>query len=574
MPNLIFNRLLVLSNSSKQANQFVFKKTLNLITAVDNSVGKSTLVKLLFWGLGCEPYLDSNWNSTDSKTIVEFEIDGEKYSVLRYNNQIKLKGGKLEKKEYDKITGDYSEDLAQILNFKALLPNRSEDYMDIPPPAFYFLPFYIDQKRSWSTAWNNFDKLQQYSNWKSTIIKYHVGLLPERHFELEKVKSEKKESKKAFENQIDKIETTLEVVQEYIPKISVATTNSERFQKITSEIKVDLNKLQLNQENLLNALTNLNSEKVYLENQKNISEKIILDLDKDYKFTIENLEEDEIECPLCGVVHENSIINRASIMTDKSQAENQLNTINEELERVNKKLVSKQKALDKARSEIEEINSKYILEWDEINEDGEKEKTNISQIIENIAGNSIKQTVLEDKSSKLSSVAELKSDIKNIKEEQKNILTKKQKEEIISTFNNLFHAFIEKMDAEGINTSSINSPLDYNKIVNEGGAAEGTRAILAYYLSIYKMVEKFSTEVISALVVDTPNQHEQSESNYEKIVDILISDNLENNQIFLCAMENEHLQPFKESANVITLSNDKILSKSGFGEIKKYFEAF
>lgn len=574
MPNLIFNRLLILSNSSKQANQFEFKKTLNLITAVDNSVGKSTLVKLLFWGLGCEPFLDSNWKSTDSKTIVEFEIDGESYSVLRYNNQIKLKGEKIEKKEYDKVTGDYSKDLAQILNFKALLPNRFEEHMDVPPPAFYFLPFYIDQKRSWSTAWNNFDKLQQYANWKSTIVKYHVGLLPERHFELEKVKSEKKEAKKSFENQINKIETTLEVVQNYIPKISVATTNSERFQKITSEIKVDLNKLQLNQENLLNDLTNLNSEKVYLENQKNISEKIIRDLDKDYKFTIENLEEDEIECPLCGVVHENSIINRTSIMTDKSQAENQLNTIIEELEKVNKKLASKQKALDRARVEIEEINAKYVLEWDEINENGEKEKTNISQVIENIAGNSIKQTVLEDKSSKISSVADLKSDIKNIKDEQKNILTKKQKEEIINTFNNLFHGFIKKMDAEGINTSSINSPLDYNKIVIEGGAAEGTRGILAYYLSIYKMVQKFSTEVKSALVIDTPNQHEQSEDNYEKIVDILNSDNLENSQIILCAMENDHLEPFKKSANVITLDDNKILSKSGFEKTKKHFEAF
>lgn len=48
MPNLKFKRLLILSNSTKSANQFEFSETLNLITAADNSVGKSTLVKLLF----------------------------------------------------------------------------------------------------------------------------------------------------------------------------------------------------------------------------------------------------------------------------------------------------------------------------------------------------------------------------------------------------------------------------------------------------------------------------------------------------------------------------------------------
>ena len=574
MPNLIFKRLLILSNSSKKANQFEFKRTYNLITAIDNSVGKSTLVKMLYWGLGCEPYLDTNWNSTDSKVMVDFEIDGKNYSVKRYDNQISLRGEGFEKKSYDKITGEYSEDLAKLLNFKALLSNRSEDSIETPPPAYYFLPFYIDQKKSWSTAWNNFDKLKQYANWTSTIIKYHVGLLPERHFELEKTKSEKKIFKKNLKTEVEKIETTLEVVKDYIPKISAATTNSERFQKMTLEIEYDLKILQESQEKLLNNLTQLNSEKVYLENQKNISEKIILDLDKDYKFAIENLEEDEIECPLCGIVHENTIINRASIMTDKSQAENQLNTINTELEKVNKKLNSKRKSLEKAREEIELINEKYIIEWDELDENGEKEKTGINQVIENIAGNSIKETVLRDKSTKLGSISELEREIKEIGKDQKKILTKEEKENIIKSFNDFFYAFIHDMDAEGINTAAINSPLDYNKIVNEGGAAEGTRAILAYYLSIYKLVETYGSEVKSPLVVDTPNQHEQSKSNYDKIVEILISDKLNSNQIILCAMENKHLTPFKNIAKVIMLDEEKILAKSQFKKVKKEFDNF
>ena len=467
MPNLKFKRLLILSNSTKSANQFEFSETLNLITAVDNSVGKSTLVKLLFWGVGCEPTLDTNWSTTDSKTIVEFSIETENYIVKRYKNQVSLKINDSDFVDYEKITGEYSEKIAEILEFKALLPNRSSGLMETPPPAFYFLPFYIDQKRSWSKAWDNFEKLEQFSSWRSTIIKYHVGLLKPKHFELESDKAEKKDTKKVVQSQIDRIETTLEVVEEYIPHITNATTEAKEFEVLTEEIKVDLKKLQEEQEKILSQLTSLNGDRVYLEQQQIITEKIISELNKDYKFTIENIEEDEVECPLCGVVHENSIINRTSIMTDKSQAENQLESIVTELDKINKKLSNSNINLNKARESILQINEKYIIneelpvtkeiqnENSEKSDDVEHRDFNFNQIIENIAGNSIKQNVLKDKIQKVNSVETLKKDISEIGKEQKGLITLEDIESINSSFSSIFSDYIEILDAEAVNISSI-----------------------------------------------------------------------------------------------------------------------
>ena len=42
MENLVFKRLVVASDTLKSGNQFEFKPRFNLITANDNSVGKST----------------------------------------------------------------------------------------------------------------------------------------------------------------------------------------------------------------------------------------------------------------------------------------------------------------------------------------------------------------------------------------------------------------------------------------------------------------------------------------------------------------------------------------------------
>ncbi|GJM63218.1 hypothetical protein [Persicobacter diffluens] len=583
MPNLKFKQLLIVSSSTETANLFEFNEKLNLIVAVDNSVGKSTLAKLLFWGLGCEPELDSKWNSTDSKTLVVFSVDDVEYSVKRYKSQISLKEQGNDYVDYEKIGGDFSQRMAKILGFKALLPNRKTGLMVTPPPAFYFLPFYIDQKRSWSNAWDNFEKLAQFENWKSIIVKYHVGLLTPKHFQLETQKAEKKDIQKSIKEEIVKIETTLEVVENYIPTITNATVKSDKFETLTEEIKVELNDLQLSQEKLLSSLAVLNSERVYLEQQKVITEKIIAELDKDYKYTIENIEEDEVECPLCGVVHENSIINRASIMTDKIQAENQLESLLTELEKVKKKLVNKDKDLYIAREQIKGINEKYIIEDEkeviettEANDDSQglnKEKVIIdfNQIIENIAGNSIKQNVIEDKTSKLVKSDDLSADIRKIGKEQKALLTNEEIENINLSFSSIFTKYIGLLDAEAVNTSEINSPLQYNKVIKEGGAAEGSRAILAYYLTIFSMVEKFGNEVKAGLVIDTPNQQEQSDSNYDKIVDILTNRMSDTTQIIMCAMENEHIEPFREKAKVITLDKNKLLNKTRYVELSNYY---
>lgn len=566
MKSLKFTLLLVLSNSTRSANQFEFSKNLNLITASDNSVGKSTLLKLLFWGLGCEPELDTTWNALDCKIIVDFEIDSNKYRVKRYKNQISIKEGDSSYIDYQKITGDYSIKIAEIVNFKVLLPNQNSSILETPPPSYYFLPFYIDQKRSWAKAWDNYENLGQYSNWKSTIIKYHVGLLTPEHFEIESEKSDKKENQKQIQIDVEKIDTALEVVETFIPQVLNTVTTIGAIEKLTESIKSDLIVLQVSQEKLLNDIAINNAEKTYLFQQQILSEKLISELDKDYIFSVENIEEETIECPLCGVVHENSILSRASIMTDKTQAKNQLIEILEEIKKIENKLSANEKDLSKVRTQIVEINKKYVIE------ESEAPKIDFNQIIESIAGKSIKENVTHSKSLKQSVIKQITDDIKLLNKEQKELISKDSIENINESFNSILTKYIKILDAESVNLSEINSPLDYNKVIKEGGAAEGVRAILAYYLTIFTMVEKFGNEIKSALVIDTPNQQEQSHTNYEKIVNLLTNEFNSDTQVIMSAMENDHLKPFSDKAKVIVLDKDKLLVKDKYDEIKIQFD--
>jgi len=565
MRNLQFNQLLLISDTQKLGNQFKFEKGYNLITADDNSVGKSTLVKLLLWTFGCEPDFDTTWKNNDCKLLVKFSIGTDQITILRYGSIIYWKENELQPIKFSNIGGDFSKKFAEKVNFRVLLPSRGqESELETPPPAYYFLPFYIDQKRSWAKAWDSFDALGQYENWKRTVIKYHTGYLTPSYFDLELELQERKKSVYELNNEIEKIGYALEIVKEHTTKATV-TLDEKEFEKMSKEVQMDLSNLSKQQENIMDLLSTLIADQTYFEHQKNIAEHLIKELDDDYVFSVENIEDEEIECPLCGTSHDNSIVNRSSILSDKEHAENQLKDINNKLEKLNKKILKVQAELNQVKLNINEINTKYSL-----NEG--TENISLNHIIETFAYKSISDNIGNTKKEKLSKIDDYKNEQKEIKKEQNGLLSKEDKKDIDESFMDLLTSYVKLLDAEGVNLSNINTPLDYNKIIKEGGAAENTRGVLAYYLAVFSMIANHGNEAIAPLVIDTPNQQEQSDKNYENIVTLISKKISSSEQIILCAMENEKLQPFKDKANIIKLNKNKLLDETKYKDTKKIFD--
>ncbi len=565
MRNLRFKQLLLLSNSQKSANQFKFKKKYNLVIADDNSVGKSTLVKLPLWVLGCEPVLDTKWDILDCKVLLKFSLDGEDYSVMRHANTIYWKTAEGKYKKYIGIMGEYSKMFADLVNFKVLLPNRSENAeLVTPPPSFYFLPFYIDQKKSWTLAWENFEGLGQFASWKPTIIKYHIGYLTSKYFEYEEEYYGEQIKIKDLNNSIQKIDYALEVVTEHVPNQEI-TLDKKVFDNMTLEIQQELSILSKEQEASLDHLSILTSDKVYLEHQKMIAEHLMKELDEDYVFSVENIKDDDVECPLCGTVHENSIVNRASILSDKEQASHQLEDITKRLNSISSKIQKQKNKIDDIKSKIDDINIKYMITDD-------SKDIPLNEIIENFAYQSINKNINNTKKEKLLNIDDAKSIQKDIKKDQKKLLTKERKDDINNSFIDLLTTYMKILDVEEINLSKIKTPLNYNGIIKEGGAAEGTRGILSYYLAVFSLVDIYGEEFKAPLIIDTPNQQEQSDVNYENIIKLITTKIPDGDQVILCAMENEILNDFKKKAHVIKLNKNKLLEKSKYQEIKNIFD--
>lgn len=561
MPNFTFDRLLVRSDINKSANQFKFQSRFNLITGIDNSIGKSSLAKLLLWSMGCDPDFDIVWKEFKCKTLVEITVNQKKYWIARDSEKMLVSDDGRNFTAFSNITGLYSEWFAQLTNFSVLLPSRKDNTkLEAPPPAYYFLPFYIDQIRSWSRPWQGFDNLGQYADWQSTVIKYHTGYLSPQYFEYEAMYAEKKSEEKLANAEIQKIDTAIEVVEEYLPQSNLAITDNE-FDELTKEINIDLSELQHTQERLFTEIAKLQADKYHFANQLLLVNDAAKAFEEDYKFSVENIYGEELKCPLCGVIHDNSIVSRSSLLADKQEAESQAAYLEKKLRSTSDMLNRKNKELVQSKQKIELINIKY-------NESQDYGNNSLTRIVEGLAAISVKRNVAEFKTAKQSLVKELVVSQKNIKKEQKKLSDPKEKKGLDDEFINRLNDYLNALNVKDVNLSTIKGPLDYKKLFGIGGAAESTRGLLAYQLAVFKQIYLVGSEIVAPFIIDTPNQHEQAKINYSSILELLMNATPSDTQVILCAMDSPNLKTYIKNAKVNTLDGNKVLKKENYLKIQ------
>lgn len=564
MRSLKFQRLVLISDSKRLANQFTFPKRLNLITGEDNSIGKSTLAKSLLWSLGCDPVIDEEWKSNDIKSILYFTINNKEYFSCRGSHSIILGAIGGEAKKYTHITGDFSKDLSDLVNFKMKLPNRSDGVLETPPPAYYFLPFYIDQIKSWSSPWDSFENLGQYSNWKKPLIKYFTGYLKSEHFDIEENIYEYNEVKKESEEKIEKFQSAVEVIVDNSADLPIAL-NNEAFSRIQEEINTELHELIDYQTRLYDAQATITSNIYDLERQYELATSSANELEEDYKFAVESIPTDNLECPLCGTLHDNSLPNRALLLSEKDSLLDEANSIASKISEFKSSLAELNEDALFATNEIERINKKYITD------DNASDKGIIAQVIDTISTENVSRNIQVKIDNEDLKIRKTNSSITDLRKDQRKLLSTKDKEELNSSFMSKLLGNIEALGSTGINLSKVKSPTDYKQLLG-GGAAEAARGLLAYQLSVLQQIHGANTCIVPPFVIDTPNQQEQAGHRYETVIKELMHSVPQDYQIILCAMENDALNELKHDANVIKLNSDKLLNGLQYDSLRAEYK--
>jgi len=232
MSSMYFKDILIADIDKHTARFVEFQQGLNVVTSADNHVGKSSLVKSLYHALGAEVKFDSTWSKSTKITAVRAVVNDAEYRFVRFARKFAVFQGDTLILLTDSVTRGLAPKLEEIFDFSIYLAEKSDSKKTIQaPPAFTFMPYYIDQDIGWAGLYESFLSLDQFEK-KERIksVYFHLGLYTkwtiEKMGERDRLKYEITE----LQEREKEIRVTLKALLDEIQNLIIAE-NEEELEK-------------------------------------------------------------------------------------------------------------------------------------------------------------------------------------------------------------------------------------------------------------------------------------------------------------------------------------------------------
>lgn len=503
MKKLIFKEILICSHKERTAKKVSFDPKRTLIYG-KNDTGKSSLMKSIFITFGASPDIISHeWKDLAPISIVKFSIDSVNYSILKDGKSFAIFDSD-EKliRVFKTITSDLGPFLANLLGFRMTLTDRQNKAI-VPPPAFIFLPFYVDQDSSWSSAWNAFGSLQQFLKPKEAAALYHVGIRPNDYYEA-------KAGLTAYEIERAKLDEERKITSSLLKnlneKLSAVEFNidPEEFKEDVKDLLIECESLKEKEEIHKRRAVDFYNMKIRLEAELGIAEGVLKEADKDYNYATSKLEH-IVECPTCGAEYENSFATRFELALDSDRCKELIHDLNIQLQANEFNIDRENAQLTKAMAEVERI--ELLLQK-------KKGEIQLRDVIESAGRNEIKHIFNTRINELSSSIAENSRRQAELTEKLKSLEDKERRSTIMTFYRTTMARNAQQLEVDNLPESSYKNIV--GKISQTGSKLP--RALTAYYFAIFETIQQYSSAVYCPLVIDSPNQQAQDLSHIDLLL--------------------------------------------------------
>ncbi|MBS1571683.1 MAG: hypothetical protein JST62_04700 [Bacteroidetes bacterium] len=464
--------------------------------------------------------MNPKFENANVSALVKFEVDSVKYQILRDGKQFAIFDGESNLlQSFSSVTKELGPYLAELFNFKPVFQSVHSDFI-IPPPAFLFLPFYVDQDESWGKSWSSFKLLQQIKDYRNQSIYYHSGIRPNEYFT---TKKEIQEFIKVIEQTDKEQKVTNKVLGDIKNKLSQTEFNIDidSFKSEITELLTQAESLKTIEANLKQELHDLYHLKAAYDAQINIVKQAIVESHNDLKFASEKLP-DIISCPTCGAEYENSFSERFQIATDEQKSKELLLELLKEAKEIDEKIDKENNKLTNTLSEVTKIDG--ILQQ-------RKGDISLHDIIENAGKNQVKELF----SIRYRELTEILVDNARKKEKLeaklKSYESKDRKDEIISYYTSTLSSFLKKLDVYSLHYDDYKNIT--SKIESKETGSSRPRALIAYYFTFFYLMQKYSSSTYCPLIVDSPNQQDQDIEHIDKIMKFINQNQPKGSQLIL-----------------------------------------
>ncbi|RSK44986.1 hypothetical protein [Bacillus canaveralius] len=289
---MIIEKLIILDYENEVANEFHFSNNTNVITSDGTTIGKSSLIKSLYYALGYDiKQFPNGWNYKTMRFRLNVLIKGSPYYIIRNNSLFYVSDSEevLNLKEFSEwIQGKLS------IEMKLKLKSSSTKELSSVYSTEILSPFYLDQDKSWNgyIFKNTSDALGRYSNIPGDILEYTLGISNQEILEKE---NEKSKNQKQINQIISKIEVLNSLQTEYSEKIEMIDSSPYEFDKLRETFDITLNQLS----RISNEISSKKKKIFARKAEQDINSQDNIELEKIKAVNNKNYIEVEFECIHC-----------------------------------------------------------------------------------------------------------------------------------------------------------------------------------------------------------------------------------------------------------------------------------
>jgi hypothetical protein len=503
MKNLRLQRLLLCSDHEKAARIVQFDQHRTVILG-ENDTGKSCLIKSIYAVFGADAYkTNDNWDAVKANLFLEFTVDGVPFRIMRSGSFFALFDGDGEIIwNGSGIVSGIGPEIARLLDFKLTLQDRKGEQI-IPPPAFCFLPFYVDQDIGWLRSWASFAGLQMFENSKRDVAYFHAGLRPNEYYlakatklAADRARDDLKVDRKALDRAAERLQAGRRPVRFDLSPQDFAS----RIEVLLSECQI----LQDQQDKVQRGLSDLYSKRTSLLEQSEIAGTALAELDADFDF-MRKAVDTEIVCPTCGTAHLNDFANKFGLISDAETCRGFLLEVRQEIEVADQQISAERARFETFGENIDRINAILSEERGELK---------LRDLIEGESERMVDRAIAAERVDINSKIGEQDARSDEASATMKSFEDRKFQKTIKDRYFQYMKQFISELRVPGL------SERNYKQIdcvINETGS-DLPRALLAYYYAFVHTMRAASASSLCPLIVDSPVQQDQDPDNATRII--------------------------------------------------------
>jgi hypothetical protein len=510
-----------------------------------NGFGKSALLKSLYDAFGAEPHrVDDRWKSEHVVTAVEFAIDGVVRTIVKSGGMHAIfdEAGTWQF-QTSSVTSELGPYLAELLDFRLLMMDQRQNVL-VPPPAYAFAPYYVDQDKSWTEPWVPFTGMYL-PDGARTLADYHSGLKPNEYYvaraERDRMLRELSEvelRRRGLVNAVDHLKDTA-------PDLTLHLTLAD-FEDETARLVEESQRLHEREVEHREKLAELAEVRALWSAQLAVARAALSELDE--VFASATHQPVDVECPSCGEHYSNDIAARFKIAADgdsltavAQQAQEEIRKTSAEIEKVRLNVSAVAEAIVRVQAVLS-TRRRDISLGDVVAAEGRNAATRV-----------LRQRIDEADTA----IGQLTALVKERRAEMRRLIDKKRTQSIMDYYFNQLHRVAQRLNVGLDDGGSIASP-------PRARGSEGPRGLTVYYYAFLHTVREYGSATFCPIVVDEPNQQGQDREHLPAIIQLLVTDRPKDSQVILAV--NQAVGVSSHQADIVHVGQARnlLLSEDGY----------